>query len=137
VLDAKTKKPVADAVAYLDGTSISTTTDAKGEFALNVGKRINTSLIISRVIYEVVAIPNPVDSIPDKLFLKEKDNLLPDAVVITDRFTREQKLHAFREYFLGNDKGVKHCKILNEDDIRLSYSMIVERFRRNVLNLLK
>lgn len=122
VLDAKTKKPVADAVVYLDGTAISTVTDAKGEFTLSLNKRLNTNLILSHLIYETIVIYNPFDSIPSKLFLKAKDNLLPDAVVTTDRFTREQKLHAFREYFLGNDKAAKQCKILNENDIQFSYN---------------
>ena len=107
VYDEVTKKPVADANVYLDGTSIHTTTNANGQFALDVGKIINTQLIISHIAYNLYSIADPFNKLPDKIYLKEKSNILDEAVVITDKFTRKEKLKDFREQFLGTNKPVK------------------------------
>lgn len=122
VCDSTTKIPIAYAAVYLDGTAIHTTTNLKGEFVLNVGKRLNTNLIISHVAYEQKVITNPFSVSPNEIFLSEKEYLLPEVYVVADRFTKKQKLEIFKKYFLGEDRSAKQCKILNEDDIQFSYS---------------
>ncbi len=123
VYDEKTKTPVSEATVYLDGTFVQAKTDSNGAFKLKVDKVLNTSLIITHLAYNTTVVPNPFSENPDKIYLTEKDFSLEEAVVVTDRFTREQKLKAFRDHFLGKDKTAKLCKILNEDDIRFSYSL--------------
>jgi hypothetical protein len=122
VCDQETRKPVADVHVYLDGTSIHTITDKSGKFELNAKKLLlNTHLVLKHVSYELALIPNPFWSGIDTLFLKEELNPIEEVVIRTDRFSRKQKLKAFREQFLGNTRGGKACKILNEKDIQLVY----------------
>jgi hypothetical protein len=128
VYDATTKQAIAGVNVYLDGTSIHTTTNAHGQFRLNVEKQINTSLIISHVAYDLVSIADPFTALPDKIYVKEKTNVLDEAVVFST-FTRKQMLTVFREQFLGPDKAGKGCRILNEDDIILSYD-----YENNILS---
>lgn len=123
VVDSKTKQPIPEVSIYLNNTSIHTMTDANGIFQLVVDERLNTDLIISRVSYHLISIPDPFNEIPDIIYLTEKDNTLNEVVVVGDGLTREEKLKMFREYFLGTSKGGKSCKILNEDDINLFYDM--------------
>ena len=120
VYDDVTKKPIAEANIYLDGTSIHTTTNSRGQFTLNVEKQINTSLIISHIAYDLESIAEPFKKLPAKIYLKEKTNVLSEAVVFST-FTRKQLLKAFNEQFLGLDKAGKACKILNEEDVVLKY----------------
>jgi len=112
---------------YLNGTSIHTTTDASGNFELSVNEKINTDLIISRISYHMVSIPNPFDGIPDIIYLTEKDNTLDEIVVVSDGLSRKKKLKMFKEQFLGADKDGKSCVILNEDDIDLFYNAKIRR----------
>ena len=128
VYDATTKQALADAHVYLDGTSIHTMTNSHGQFGLKVEKQINTSLVISHVAYELFVIAEPFKELPDKIYLKEKENVLNEAVVFST-FTRKQMLTVFREQFLGQDKAGKGCSILNEDDIILSYD-----YENNILS---
>ena len=123
VYDATTKKPVPDAFVYLDGTSVSTTTDLSGHFELKTYGVLSTQLIVHHLSYALYAIPNPFQSLPDTIYLQERDRELNEAVVTVDRFTRAQKIKAFKEQFLGNSKAGKSCEILNEDDIVVSYDM--------------
>lgn len=123
VYDETTKEPLADVTVYLDGTAIYTTTNKKGEFKLNVNRIINTQLIINHIGYELVTIANPFEEIPNKFYLKEKPNILDEAIIVTDKFTREEKLKAFREQFLGKTKAGKLCRILNEDEIKFTYNL--------------
>ena len=122
VYDAKTGKPVTDARVYLDGTSMETIAGADGKFTLVVSKPINTTLVVDHILYEPYFVTTPFSSMPEKIYLKEKENILVEATVVADRFTREQKLQAFREQFLGTNKAGKSCRILNEDDISFSYN---------------
>ena len=123
VYDAVTKKPVPDAFVYLDGTSVSTTTDLSGHFELKTYGVLNTQLIVHHLSYSLYAIPNPFQSLPDIIYLQERDRELNEAVVTVDRFTRAQKIKAFKEQFLGNSRAGESCEIINEDDIVVSYDM--------------
>lgn len=127
VYDIRTKEPIAGASVYLDGTSNFTLTDKKGDFKLNPKKLIHTNLVISYVLYEPAIIQYPYKQIADSIFLKEKDNLLNEAMVFTDPFSRTQKLKAFRTQFLGKTKAGRSCKIRNEDDINVAYNPVEKK----------
>lgn len=122
VYDNKTKKPINEAYVYLDGTAIHTTTDINGYFELIADKIINTKLVINHIAYEVALIENPFEKTPPKIYLKEQANVLNEVIIQADRFTRKQKMNAFREQFLGNTKAGKSCIILNEDDVQVYYN---------------
>ncbi|GHT67945.1 hypothetical protein AGMMS50239_32040 [Bacteroidia bacterium] len=123
VLDTKTKEPVAYASVYLDGTTIGTATDLDGRFSLTVKNRIHTRLVVSFMGYESVVISNPYESIPEIIYLDEKDINLGEVIVWgKPTFTEKQKMEAFKDQFLGMTEAGYSCKILNEDVIRLSYN---------------
>ena len=123
VYDAATRKPVPDAFVYLDGTVISTTTDVMGRFEIKPPGVINTQLIVHHLSYAPFTIPNPFQEIPEAIYLQEKSRQLTEAVVSADRFTRAQKMKAFKEQFLGTTKPGASCEILNEEDITISYDL--------------
>jgi hypothetical protein len=109
---------------YLDGTRIGTTTDASGKFELTVSDIIYTSLVFSHVSYKQFTISDPYNNPPDTIFLIHREYELGSVEVTAkkDPFTREEKMKAFKEQFLGTDKAGKSCIIENEDDIYLYYN---------------
>ena len=123
IYDETEKKPLEGAYVYLDGTTFSASTDARGFFHINVPHAYNAQLVMSFVGFETMRIDNPFQyTKPIKTFLREDATEL-DEVVITNKspFTRKQMLKAFREQFLGRSKAGRSCKIENEDDIYLYY----------------
>ena len=123
VHDGATKQPIPGVNVYLDGTSIGTVTDASGRFELKAKSVINTRLMLSHVAYYTVVINRPFEGIPDIVYLKERVNELKEVSILADRFSREQKMQAFRYFFLGATKAGKACSIQNEDDIEISFNM--------------
>ena len=123
VCDEATKLPIANVYVYLNGTSINAITNNSGEFTLNPKSIINTQLVISHLSYEIAMIDRPFDGLPDTLYLVEQTQTLDEVTVVADRFSREQKIRAFREQFLGTSRAARSCTILNEDDISITYNM--------------
>jgi hypothetical protein len=122
IVDAKTNEPLSFATVYLEGTTIGTTANAQGKFILPVKNHILTKLIVSYLGYESAIIDNPFDEMPEIIYLKEKTyNLDEVAVTANPIFSREEKLKAFREYFLGRTIAGQSCKILNENDLVLVF----------------
>jgi hypothetical protein len=115
------KMPIVGASVYLDGTTIATLTNDKGNFFLNVNSKINTSLVIRFMGYETAGVANPFENNNSKIYLVPKQVMLNEVVVKKDYFTRKQKLQLFREQFLGTTKAGKSCKISNEEDINFEY----------------
>lgn len=123
IYDEMEKKPLEGAYVYLDGTTFSASTDARGYFRISVPHTYNTQLVISFVGFETIRVDNPFQyTKPIKTFLREDTTEL-DEVVITNKtpFTRKQMLRVFRTQFLGQSKAGRNCKIENEDDIYLYY----------------
>lgn len=120
VYDRGTGKPISQVSVYLNGTSIRTITNSKGESTLGVDKIVNTDLIFSHVSYNMISVPNPFDTDLNKVYLTEKSNLLEEIVILPQQ-DRKQLLKIFKENFLGTTRGGKSRKILNEDYLRLVY----------------
>ena len=127
VCDENTKQPVANVHVYFDGTSINTITNASGRFELRTTSEFNTRLVLHHLLYETAIFNNPFARLPDTLFIKERIYELPEITVSADLFTREQKMKAFREQFLGVSRAGKSCVIENEDDIQLFFNMQTRR----------
>ena len=121
VYDTKTKEPIVGVVIYLDGTSIVTTSDINGSFRLVVGSIINTTMVLSHLSYESLIVEKPFEHREKTFYLKEKMNLLEEAKVVADRFSRADKMRVFKEQFLGTSAAGKSCIIVNEEDIVLNY----------------
>lgn len=122
VLDGMTRKPVGGAHVYLDGTSVGTTTDSLGKFKLTVRNAVNTSLVISHVVYEKMIIPEPFRGLPKVIYLEENITSFEDVVVSAKDISkrkRKEMLNVFRKQLLGYELGAQSCKIMNEDDVVL------------------
>jgi len=123
VLDNISKQPLIGASVYFDGTTIGVITDETGRFTLTTKKQINTPLIISYIGYNDFLIANPWELGELQVLLNPKAVQLNEVVLSADPFTREEKLQAFKEQFLGNTKGGRSCKIMNEEVISLFFDV--------------
>ncbi len=123
VYDKANNRPVPGATVYLDNTSVYTVTGADGKFTLKTKQKLNTPLIIHHLSYNTLIIKNPFDHFTGEIYLEEKGYVLKEALIEGDKFTRAQKMKAFKEHFLGTTKAGKSCEITNEDDIRLYYNI--------------
>jgi hypothetical protein len=127
VCDKTSKLPISDVYVYIDGTSINTITNNLGKFELKTNSIINSKLVLHHLSYETAIINNPFEGLPDTLYIKEQIKTLSEITVRADRFTREQKMKAFREQFLGMTRAGKSCTIANEDDIQIKIDMQTRR----------
>ena len=127
VCDKSSKLPISDVYVYLDGTSIKTITDNSGKFELTTNSIINSKLVLHHLSYETAFINNPFEKLPDTLYLKEQTTTLRESNIHAERFTRKQKMKAFREQFLGKSTAGKSCTITNEDDIQIEVDMQTNR----------
>ena len=124
VYDEAENKPLEGAFVYLDGTTISASTDSRGFFKITTPQKYNTTLVISYVGFEDLVVQEPYSyGKPFKVLLRE-DAIKLQEVVITKGgpFSRRAMLAAFRKQFLGMSDAGSSCKIENESDIVLYYS---------------
>ena len=128
VYDKATNQPIPDVYVSFNGTTAYTITDNSGKFELTFAQRLNTQLVFSHIAYNIVINENPFDELPERIYMEQKLNILGEVTVQADRFSRRQKLQAFREQFLGMTQAGRSCKIVNEDDIQLSFNMATKTF---------
>lgn len=125
VYDEAENKPLEGAFVYLDGTTISASTDSAGYFILKPGSVYNVPLIVTFIGFETFMLEKPFSyTKPVKVMLRESSTNLDEVVINKNLpFTRKQMLRAFREQFLGTTQAGRSCTIENEDDIRLTYNL--------------
>ncbi len=117
-----TQQPIETAAVYFDNTTIGTTTNEKGEFAITYTDAVQSSLVISYLGYQVILIPDYRTRNNIIIELVEANVALDEVYIeYDDGLTRRQKLRLFRKEFLGISKFGKSCKILNEEDLILKY----------------
>lgn len=118
------QKPLEGAYVYLDGTTVSASTNQKGYFRIQTPTKYNAPLMVSFVGFETLRVDDPFQYKGKnvKLVLRVEATEL-DELVISNKplFTRKQMLKVFREQFLGRSKGGRNSRIENEDDIYLTY----------------
>ena len=129
VYDKATKQPVYGVNVYLDGTSIGVATDNSGKYTLLVKQLINTKLVFRHIAYQTFIIEDPFVHLPDTIYMEERLTTLSEITVQADRFSRRQKIRAFREQFLGLTEAGRSCRIVNEDDIQISFNMATKTLR--------
>lgn len=124
VIDQETNKPIEGASVYFDNTTIGTTTNTKGEFNLTKVKDLKTNLIVHHIGYGTYSLS--FEDIQETI----KINLTPsyielEEVVVSsdDDWSRELKLAEFKKQYLGDSENGKHCQIINEEDLILTYSI--------------
>ncbi len=123
VYDSQTQQPLPSATIYIDGTTISTTTNEEGFFSIDAKGFSASQLVISYVGYITSRLENVFQHKKIKTFLEPDAFTIPEVVVGKSPFTRKKMLETFRQQFLGKTKSGQKCKILNEDDIHLFYDM--------------
>lgn len=138
VVDSKTNETLPGATVYLDGTTISTITDANGYFKIYT-KGSNASLVVSFVGYSTYRLDNTPQYANKKLkvLLVEESIHLDEVVIGRGPFSRKQMMRVFRQEFLGESKAGRSCKILNEDDIVLYFDVTNNTLNASSRNPLK
>lgn len=138
VFDSKTQESLPGATIYLDGTTISTITDDKGNFSINT-RNSNATLVVSFVGYTTYRLENPLQyqNKKIKILLVEQSISLDEVVVGKGPFSRKQMMKVFREQFLGESKAGSSCRIENEDDIILYYDVSKNTLNASARNPLK
>jgi len=121
-ISGKDNIPLEGVNIYFDGTTISTISDASGNFSIKYEPTANNILAISFMGYQTEYLTGLDASKPLNVSLAVSENELKEVVITKNElFTREQKLKLFREYFLGKTKNSKSCVIKNESDLRFKY----------------
>ncbi|RZJ63708.1 MAG: hypothetical protein EOO45_20460 [Flavobacterium sp.] len=119
----ETKQPLEGAFVYLDGTTLSASTDAKGFFSIKAPQRLSTTLVVSFIGFETFRLQDPFKYEKALGIVLREDSTVLDEVVVTGKsgFTRKQMMKVFREEFLGKSKAGSSCKIENEQDITVYF----------------
>lgn len=121
VVELETGSPVFSAAAFLENTTLGTTTDQNGEFVLKSSKYGTYNLIVSFLGYYL-------QSIPIKAYKAELFDFLiklqPKAIVLNEIRIEaktpdewEQHLKLFKEEFLGKTINSKKTEIVNPEVI--------------------
>ncbi|OJJ14500.1 hypothetical protein BKI52_42745 [marine bacterium AO1-C] len=118
VIDTKTKKPVNKVNIFLSGTTIGTSTDAKGKYTIQDSVPSgNYSLVFSHINYEVATKGLSVTdqgTLELNLELKRLESGLNEVTVSAKKDkTWKKQFKRFREEFLGTSSMAKNCKIVN------------------------
>ena len=121
VFDRENQIPVSNAHVFLDGSSLHDVTNVEGRFEISVQQVVDLPLVISHISYHTKVISNAFSSLPDTIFVDEKDVMLGEITVQAGRYSRKQLFNAFRSEFLGVASGGKSCIIEEESKIDLWY----------------
>jgi len=122
IFDSKTKEPIRGASVYFDGSSMGAITNLEGQFGIRAPIKTHAILIISHLGYVTKKIDNPFQEEGLRIALVEDVQRLPEVILISDPFSRRQKLRVFRKEFLGDTRAAKFSRILNEDLIELFFN---------------
>lgn len=120
VTDAITGDPLEGVSIYFNQSTYGTTSNQDGIFTLTTEKLLKSSLIISSVGYQTVVTNKPYEKKLNIRLFPEVASL-ETVVIEKDLWTRQQKLLEFKRQFIGTSFAAKQCRILNEDDIDLSF----------------
>lgn len=116
-------KALQAATIYLDGTTISTASDAEGYFKINGNGNTQAALIISYVGYKTIRLEKPFQNKKIRVLMEEDAISMEEVVLEKGPFTRKEMMKAFKEQFLGTTEAGLSCKIQNEDDINLFFDI--------------
>lgn len=122
VYDDQTGDKIQGVSVYFANTSIGTITDDEGYFSIDPKFNSNTYLVISHIGYLTKTIEYPEIEQGLRITLTEDFFEVPEVVVVSDPFSRRQKLLLFRAEFLGDKISAEHCTIKNEDAIELYFN---------------
>ena len=113
---------VSDVLVYVDGSSISTYSDANGIFALDIPKG-NYNLVFRKDEYftETVSVNSQLKG--SEVVLKKSDLVeLEEAHIVQMSEDKWKEFYEiFKPLFLGQNEAAKNCEILNPKALRFRY----------------
>ncbi|HEY1023699.1 MAG TPA: carboxypeptidase-like regulatory domain-containing protein [Sphingobacteriaceae bacterium] len=114
-------KAIYGAQVFLNGTSISLTSDKEGNFKLTGLSAGNYELIVNLLGYKTFSRPLLVDKdLTVNVELAFNVVALKEVIVKPDPH-RETNLQVFKENFLGMSANAKYCRILNPEALNISF----------------
>lgn len=124
ILDQSNGSKIEFATVYINGTSAGTYSDKEGYFELDISRFSSMPVTISALGYYSITI---YDFPRDKIFssnLSPKIFELNEVIINSRKIDRERRdvLRIFRNEFIGTTDNADKCVIVNENDIRYSYS---------------
>ncbi|MCF8226789.1 MAG: carboxypeptidase-like regulatory domain-containing protein [Bacteroidales bacterium] len=126
IIDSRTNAPVEMAAVYVDGTTIGTVSNEKGEFVLEYNNTPK-AIVVSHINYELKVIPLAGhDTQYLRIFLKQKFFDIAE-IAIQGKNRRTENLKYFRDAFLGKDIWGRNAVIENDSVLRFK----VEYYRDN------
>ena len=120
---------IANASIYYDGMFKGTSTNSEGYFEI---PKLNSKvpLIVSAIGYYSSTIVNADQAGIIQVFLKPQVYALQEVVVnFDDGMSRESKEAIFKKEFLGTSTFARSAKIVNLDDVSLTYDKKTETLR--------
>lgn len=122
IIDAQTNEPLFGAAIYYDNTSIGTTSDENGQFSIGYKPNLKSPLVFSFLGYHAVTIPK-VSKNQDLLITMTRKAESLDEIVIENKnaWSRESMMKEFLKLYFGESENGLSCKLLNPDDLVLSY----------------
>ncbi|MBC5992753.1 carboxypeptidase-like regulatory domain-containing protein [Pontibacter cellulosilyticus] len=123
VFDEKTDEPIEFVSVYVNTTTIGATTNAKGEFVLQVPAG-RYELIVSYLGYEPIIYQVNTDQLPKSILFKltPKEHKLTEVVVEGKRDPEwYQNLEVFKQNFLGKSTFGRQCKLLNPEVLAITF----------------
>jgi len=124
VSDKSTHKVIPFAAIYFSGTTVGTTADESGYFELSLLEDVSKPMTISSVGYYSITLTEYSLTQTLSIKLSPKVHELKGVVISGNKNEniRKENLPIFRKEFLGDTWNARYCKILNENDILLSYN---------------
>ena len=124
VADEKTDEPIEFVSVYVNTTTIGATTNAKGEFTLQVPSG-RYELIVSYLGYEPIIYQVNTEELPKSILfkLRPKEHKLAEVVVEGKRDPEwYQNLEVFKQNFLGRSEFGRQCKLLNPEVLTITFN---------------
>jgi hypothetical protein len=123
IRDGDSGKPIRGVSVFFDGTLNGTATDSLGNFTLYPQTTAKLALLVSIVGYDPKTITDYTTGTKLSINLKSRAvDLDVVTVMANDGMSRAEKIKIFKREFLGSSPSAKSCEILNEDDLRFTWS---------------
>ncbi|WP_299822392.1 carboxypeptidase-like regulatory domain-containing protein [uncultured Pontibacter sp.] len=123
VVDEHTNEPIEFVSVYVNTTTIGATTNAKGEFALQVPHG-RYEIIVSYLGYEPIIYAFNTEELPKAILfkLRQSEHKLAEVVVEGKRDPEwYQHLETFKQNFLGKSEFGRQCKLLNPEVLTITF----------------
>ncbi len=127
ILDKKTQEPLYGVSVYFDGTTIGTATNEEGKFSIRYKPSTKSPLVVSFIGYQTLLFDVRKLENGAKIYMTLKPQALGTVYLENDPWSRRKKMDIFKREFIGTSVEPFQCKILNLDDIKLTYNPTTQK----------